>query len=82
MHHDFRALLLVCAATAGAAEPSQVRPRLQIINGSSGTVDLFWLKSETERVPNGSVEPGKHTIITTTLGHRFAIVSRADKKKR
>lgn len=75
------ALLMVCAATAGAAEPSQVRPRLQIINGSSGTVDLFWLKSETERVPNGSVEPGKHTIITTTLGHRFAIVSRADKKE-
>lgn len=30
-------------------------------------------------MPNGSVEPGKNTIITTTIGHRFAIVGREDK---
>ena len=48
------------------------RPRLQIINGSAQPVDIFWLKSETERVPNGSVAPGANTVITTTLGHRFA----------
>ncbi len=54
----------------------QRRPRLQIINGSSEPIDIFWLKSETERVPNGSLAPGKNTIITTTIGHRFALVGR------
>ena len=58
------------------------RPKLQIINGSGGTIDIFWLKSETDRVPNGSVAPGESSIITTTLGHRFTIVSRADKLER
>jgi hypothetical protein len=57
----------------------QSRPKLQIINGTEQTVDVFWLKSETERVPNGTVAPNKDTIITTTLGHRFVIVGRDDK---
>jgi len=60
----------------GAAE---LRPTLQIINGSSQPIDIFWLKLDTERVPNGSVAPGKDTVITTTLGHRFAVVGRDDK---
>ena len=34
------------------------RPRLQIINGGSMPADIFWLKSDTERVPNGSAAPG------------------------
>ncbi|MGB8169955.1 MAG: DUF885 domain-containing protein, partial [Chthoniobacteraceae bacterium] len=55
------------------------RPRLQIFNGSSEPIDIFWLKADTERVPNGSVDPGKDTVITTTLGHRFAIVGRESK---
>lgn len=55
------------------------RPKLQILNGSTQTADVFWLKSDTERVPNGSVAPGRNTIITTTLGHRFAVVGRKDK---
>ena len=58
------------------------RPRLQVINGSAQPVDIFWLKSDSERVPNGAVEPGDHTIITTTLGHRFVIVGRQDKSER
>lgn len=58
------------------------RPQLQVINGSQQTIDIFWLKSATERVPNGSVEPGKNTIITTTLGHRFVVVGRDDKVER
>ncbi|MBI3880849.1 MAG: zinc-dependent peptidase [Verrucomicrobia bacterium] len=57
------------------------RPKLQIINGSAQPVDIFWLKSDTERVPNGSLAPGKDTIITTTLGHRFAVVGRDDKSE-
>lgn len=55
------------------------RPKLQIINGSDQPVEVFWLKSDTERVPNGTVKPGAETIITTTLGHRFAIVAQGDK---
>src|SRR5689334_3401716 len=66
------------AAIYAAEEP---RPQLQIINGTDQTVDIFWLKSDTERVANGSVEPGKNTVITTTLGHRFAIVGQRDKSE-
>jgi hypothetical protein len=58
------------------------RPRLQIINGSGQPIDVFWLKSESERVANGSVAPGKDTVITTTLGHRFVIVGRNDRTER
>jgi hypothetical protein len=57
------------------------RPKLQIINGTDSPVDVFWLKTPEERVSNGSVEPGKSEVITTTLGHRFAIVSRMDKSE-
>lgn len=71
------AWLCLHAVTAGCAEAA--RPRLQIINGSTQAVEVFWLKSATERVPNGSVAPGQDTVITTTLGHRFAVVGREDK---
>jgi hypothetical protein len=74
------ALLLAPLAALHAADAPQLpRPRLQIINGSSQTVDIFWLKSDDERVSNGSVAPGKNTVITTTLGHRFEVVGRNDK---
>jgi hypothetical protein len=66
----------VLAASSLAEAGAAPRPKLQIINGSQHTADVFWLKSDTERVPNGSVEPGRDTIISTTLGHRFAIVQR------
>ena len=74
------ALILATAPVGGAAEDSSAsRPRLQIINGSDQASDIFWLKSATERIPNGSVEPGKDKIITTSLGHRFEIVGRDGK---
>ncbi len=57
------------------AEPA----KLQIINGGSHPLEIFWLKPDAERVSNGSVGAGKHTIISTTIGHRFAIVGREDK---
>jgi hypothetical protein len=73
-------LLLAAPAVSGAADASEPpRPKLQVINGSSQAVDIFWLKSETERVPNGSVAPGRDVLITTTLGHRFEVVGRDDK---
>ena len=60
-----------------ASSPPQ--PKLQFINDSNQPVDIFWFKSDTERVANGSIEPGKNTVITSTLGHRFEIVGRNDK---
>ncbi len=75
----FLILSLATVADSQVNEGQRVespRPRLQVINGSTQPVDVFWLKSEQERVPNGSVEPGRNTIITTTIGHRFAIVGR------
>jgi dipeptidyl-peptidase-4 len=56
-------------------------PKLQFINGSAQTVDIFRLKSATERVPNGSLASGENTVITTTLGHRFAVVGRDDQSE-
>lgn len=79
----FTTLLLLSASLVGA--PCQAAelasPKLQIINGSKQAVKVFWLKSESERVLNGTIEPGKHTIITTTLGHRFAVVGQADQQE-
>lgn len=57
------------------------RPRLQIFNGSMETVEIFWLKSDTERVPNGVIAPGKDSVMTTTIGHRFEIIGSDSKTK-
>ena len=81
-------LLIVVAGSSVFAEDkpkepqAAPRPKLQIINGSTETVDIYLLKSETERIKNGSVEPGKQTIITTTLGHKFELVGRNDQSSR
>ena len=77
-----KTVLLICILCCRAlfAESDAPRPRLQIINGSRQPIDIFWLKSDTERVPNGSIAPGKNTIITTTLGHRFLIVANDEKE--
>jgi hypothetical protein len=53
--------------------------RLQILNGSGQDVDVLWIKSETERVPSGTVAAGKDLIVTTTIGHRFLLVGREDR---
>ncbi|HEX5789545.1 MAG TPA: hypothetical protein VFY13_00260, partial [Luteolibacter sp.] len=76
-----RALLLGSLILAAIAAPGwcDEGPRLQILNGSAQAIDVFWMKSATEQVANGSIEPGKDLIINTTLGHRFSIVGRADR---
>ena len=74
----FLATLLFMRADLHAALD---RPKLQIINGTTQVVDVFWITEKGERIPNGTVPPGKHTIIGTTLGHRFAVVGREDKKE-
>lgn len=71
-------VVLYLSATASAQLESS-RAKLQIINGTDQPAEVFWIKSETERVPNGTIKPGKHTIITTTIGHHFVVISE-DKK--
>ena len=70
----------------GAAAPGHpnaaARPRLQITNGSAQSVDIFRLKRDTERPPSGPVAPGASLGITTTLGHRSAVVGRDDGAER
>lgn len=56
--------------------PAAERPQLQIINGTVEPIEVFWLKSEAERISNGRVPPGASKVISTTIGHRFAIVGK------
>jgi hypothetical protein len=64
------AALLFIATSALALD----RPKLQIINAAPHAVEVFWLKPDDGRVSNGKIEPGKDSIIGTTLGHHFVIV--------
>jgi hypothetical protein len=81
---SFRPLFcLTFAILVAQALPARgERPKLQIINGDSQPADVYWLKTDADRVSNGSVEPGKSTFITTTLGHRFVIVGRGNRAER
>ena len=54
------------------------RPKIRFLNGSTQTMQVFWLKSASERIANAKVAPGEDTIIHTTLGHRFAVVGVED----
>lgn len=73
-------VFLAAALLPLIVEAQPQRPKLQIINGSAQTVDVFWLNN-TEREPKSSVAPDKDNIITTTLGHRFVIVGRDNKSE-
>lgn len=66
--------LLLFSMTALALD----RPKLQILNAGERAVEVFWIAPDGKRVPNGKIEPGKDSIIGTSLGHRFVIV---DEKK-
>ena len=83
MFHLPRAVLFplfsFLSTIAFAADTS--RAKLQILNGSSQSIDIFWLKTDAGRVPNGSFAPGQDSVITTTIGHRFAIVGHDDKSE-
>ncbi|MFM2012338.1 MAG: hypothetical protein RLZZ396_1122 [Planctomycetota bacterium] len=70
-------ILLVLPQTVSLGEESQ-NASLQIINGTEKSVEIYWIKSDSERISNGSVEPGKSRSITTTLGHRFEVASSID----
>ena len=76
----FHFIFLFTATLSIFADPQ--RPVLQVLNGSDQPVEIFWMKSESETVPNGTVAPGKETFITTILGHRFKVVGSEDKTER
>ncbi len=67
-------MVLGCVGVAAADD----RPMLQIINGDSKPIEIFWLKSDSERVSNGTAAAGDSRSIGTTIGHRFAIVGEGD----
>jgi hypothetical protein len=73
--------LLALTSVVFAQERGSRRPKLQILNGGAQTVDVFWLKPDGGRMPNGTVASGRDTTITTTIGHRFAVVGRDDKSE-
>ena len=68
-------LASLCLSAFGADAAPAVRPKLQIINGGTHPVEVFWLKSDTERLKHATIAAGKNLVIETTLGHRFAIQS-------
>jgi len=77
---SFLPLLWFLGAMLGSAGDGEAdeRPELQIINRSSQPIEVFWLKSDADRVSNGTAAPGDSRSIETTIGHRFAIVGRDD----
>lgn len=75
------AIALASSAADRVAGIETRRPKLQIINGSTQPIDVFWLKNDAERVPSGTVKVGNDLIINTTIGHRFAIVGGEDKSE-
>lgn len=78
-----RALLPGCLVWLFATQDAVAqRARLQIINGSEQAAEVHWLKPDGERERRVTVEPGKKRSITTTLGHRFAIVGSQDGAER
>lgn len=80
----FSFLVLLTASLAHADQDANVPPirsKLQIINGTDCVVDVFWIKPDDERVRQVSVEPGVDKVITTTVGHRFAIAQRDDERE-
>jgi hypothetical protein len=73
------AVVLGISALATLSLHAEELPQLQIINASKEIVDIFWQESDSERVAQGSIEPGKDRLISTTLGHQFVIIGREDK---
>lgn len=63
-------IMLVPASPVFAVD----RPKLRILNAAPNVVEVFWLAPDGRRVPNGTIAPGKDSIIQTTLGHRFVVV--------
>lgn len=66
--------LALCLPLSAEANEAGSKARLQVINGSDSPVEVYWLKTDRDRVSNGSVKAGEQRTIATTIGHQFVIV--------
>jgi hypothetical protein len=71
-------LFALTALACSGEDLADHQPKLQIVNGSAQAIDVVWLKSATERIANGTIEPGKDQVITTTLGQHYEISGHDD----
>lgn len=74
-------LLLLACMTSHSVAAAEPRPKLQFINASDETIEILWLSEGGKEVPNGTVKLGKGRVITTTLGHKFAIIGQKSKTR-
>jgi hypothetical protein len=74
-------LIAFLGAPAIYSEDSS-RPRLQCINGSDRTIEVFWIRDDKQRISNGKIAPGGQATIDTQIGHQFAIVDCIDQSER
>jgi len=65
-------LLCLVVATAGSAVAQQAR--VEITNQTSNAVDVVWLNNG-QRQKLGTLQPAQSVTITTTVGHRFMLLS-------
>ena len=78
--------ILICLFALGGAGTHRLfgyvqdhqEARLQIINGTQQRIEVFWVKSEDQRVSNGMIEAGEQTTIQTTLGHKFLVLGQSE----
>ena len=77
-------VIAVFGACAFLTQPSYSAEglQLQIINGSKETIDVFRQESDSKRVPNCSINPGKSESISAVLGNSFVVVGQEDKVER
>ncbi len=73
------AFIIATDPAIAAEAPRDKSSKLQIINACEQIVDIFWLRTNTERVSNGTIKPGEDSTIDTVLGHRFVVVGQSDK---
>ncbi len=85
MPHPHLALLALGVVAAGPRSQSPhtppPTPQLRVWNGAAEQAQVFWLRSDGERVDSGTIAPGGHRDLTTTLGHRFAVVGQTSGKQ-
>jgi len=75
-------LLIAFLGTPTIYAEDSSRPRLQCINGSDRTIEVFWIRDDKQRISNGRISPGGQATIDTQIGHEFAIVDSIDQSER
>lgn len=75
-------LLIAFLGTPTLYAEYTLRPRLQCINGSDRTIEVFWIRDDQQRIPNGKIPPGEQATIDTQIGHQFVVVDCLDQSER